>query len=109
MQSSITAVVISFSNSMFPIFGISVGVYYLFINSWRIIVFILVVITGITTLLSYMYIEESPRWLLLNKKEEEKHSKCFAYLEIIKSEEFIHCFLSFVYFFYELLWANTQY
>ena len=100
MQSSITAVVISFSNSMFPIFGISVGVYYLFINSWRIIVFILVVITGITTLLSYMYIEESPRWLLLNKKEEEKHSKCFAYLEIIKLKSqqknlFIVSFLSF--------------
>ena len=62
--------------------------------------FILVVITGITTLLSYMYIEESPRWLLLNKKEEEKHSKCFAYLEIIKLKSqqkilFIVSFLSF--------------
>ena len=99
MQSSITAVVISISNSMFPILGISVGVYYIFINSWRIIVLILVVITGITTLLSYMYVEESPRWLVLNKKQ-EKHSKCFAYLEIIKLKSqqknlFIVSFLSF--------------
>ena len=116
MQSSITAVAISISNSMFPILGISVGVYYLFINSWKSIVFILVIITLATTILSYLYVEESPRWMIMNEnmdsnddeEEEEENlmtnkktkARCISYIEIIKLKSqqknlFIVSFLTF--------------
>ena len=94
MQSSITAVVISISNSMFPILGFSVGIYYIFVNSWKSIVFILVIITTTTTTLSYIYVDESPRWLMLYKNKESNNElqqslinkvevRSFSYIEII--------------------------
>ena len=114
MHSSTNAIVISVSNAMFPILGFSVGIYYIFINSWKSIVFILVIITTITTTLSYIYVDESPRWLQLYrnnfKKDDDdeanealihrKKVRSFSYLEIIglhsqRKNLIIVCFLTF--------------
>ena len=111
MQSSITAVVISISNSMFPILGFSVGIYYIFVNSWKSIVFILVIITTTTTTLSYIYVDESPRWLMLYKNKESNNEleqslinkvevRSFSYIEIInlKSQQKNLLIVSFLTF-----------
>lgn len=71
MQNSISGIVISISNTMFPIFGILIGLYYLFINSLQILLVILILLTTITVILSYIYIVESPRWLMSQKRIDE--------------------------------------
>lgn len=59
------------NQAIFPITGILIGIFFLFINNWRILFFITLCFNGISIYLSQYYLMESPRWLNSQKRYEE--------------------------------------
>ena len=59
---------ISLSNSMFPILGITVGIYYKLFNNLIIILIIVNILVFSILILSFKYIVESPLWLISQKR-----------------------------------------
>ena len=59
---------ISLSNSMFPILGITVGIYYKLFNNLIIILIIVNILVFFILILSFKYIIESPLWLISQKR-----------------------------------------
>jgi len=55
----------------FPLTGILIGIFFLLINNWKILFFIICFLNGIAIYLSQHYLMESPRWLNSQKRYEE--------------------------------------
>lgn len=62
---------ISLANSMFPILGMLSGVYFIFINKLLYILLFVTVLVILIFLLSMIYMVESPKWLITQKKYKE--------------------------------------
>ena len=56
-------VIMSFNNAIFPVSGLLVAVYFIFVNNWRLLFFISSILSFIAVLISQKYFVESPRWL----------------------------------------------
>ena len=65
---------ISLSNSMFPILGILVGIYYKIFNNLIIILIIVNFLVFFILLLSFKYIVESPLWLISQKRYSDTYN-----------------------------------
>ena len=76
---NIAGIVMSITNAVYPLTGIAVGLYFMFVNNWRLLFLITTVIHIVVTYLVLKYFVESPRWLNSQKKTEE----CLATLRII--------------------------
>ena len=62
---------ISLANSMFPILGMLSGVYFIFINKLFFIFLFITILVILIFLLSMIYMVESPKWLITQKKYKE--------------------------------------
>ena len=65
---------ISLSNSMFPILGILVGIYYKIFNNLIIILIIVNFLVFFILILSFKYIVESPLWLISQKRYSDTYN-----------------------------------
>ena len=68
---NIAGIVMSVVNAVYPLTGIVVGVYFMFINNWRLLFFLTSVLNTVVTLFTLKYFVESPRWLNSQKKTDE--------------------------------------
>lgn len=68
---NISNIIMSFTNAIFPLSGIVIGLFFYFINNWRLLFFILSVIEISTAYLALKYFTESPRWLNSQQKNDE--------------------------------------
>ena len=62
---------ISLANSMFPILGMLSGLYFIFINKLFYILLFITILVILIFLLSMIYMVESPKWLISQKKYKE--------------------------------------
>jgi putative MFS transporter len=62
------AILFSINNSMFPISGVFIMIFFLTINSWKLCFKISFLISFFACILSFKYFCESPRWLLAQNK-----------------------------------------
>lgn len=69
--------IMSINNAIFPMSGILVALFFMFINNWRLLFFITTSISLILALIAKKYFIESPRWL--NSK-----NKLFECLDTLK-------------------------
>lgn len=76
---NIAGIIISFTNAIYPISGITIGCFFMFINNWRVLFLITTLLHALVTFLTLKYFVESPRWLNCQKKTEE----CLATLGLI--------------------------
>ena len=76
---SISNIIMSFTNAIYPLSGIGVGLYFYYINNWRLLFFIFSIIEIIVTYLALKYFIESPRWL----NSQQLNDKCLECLEQI--------------------------
>lgn len=76
MKTKEIAIIISISNAMFPILGILVGLYFKWFNKigWKGCVGGLIFISVLTTILSLIYIKETPKWESVKEKENESEN-----------------------------------
>lgn len=71
LPSSKTGIIMGITNGIYPIFGILMGFFYLFINNWRILYFLTAVIHIFVTFFCLKYFQESPRWLASQGNKDE--------------------------------------
>ena len=76
---SIAGIVMSITNAIYPLSGISIGFFFIFVNNWRILFLFTTIIHSIVTFLTVKYFVESPRWLNSQKKTQD----CLETLGII--------------------------
>ena len=76
---NIAGIIMSFTNAIYPFSGITIGLFFMFINNWRVLFFITTLVHVIVTYLTLKYFVESPRWLNCQKKTDE----CLATLGLI--------------------------
>jgi OCT family organic cation transporter-like MFS transporter 4/5 len=57
------AILMSVNNAIFPATGIACALFFMFINNWRLLFFISTIMMAITTVITFKYFIESPRWL----------------------------------------------
>ena len=71
LPSSITGTVMGILNALYPLGGIFIGLFFIYVNSWRMLYFIFFIFHVLITYLTLKYFTESPRWLnAMGKKEE---------------------------------------
>ena len=76
-----SGIIMSINNAVFPLTGILLAFFFMFINNWRLLFCITSLITFTSAALAYKYFLESPRWL--NSKN--KMNECFeTFREIAK-------------------------
>ena len=71
LPSSTSGIVIGVLNALYPLGGVLVGFFFMFINSWRCLYLIIVLIHIPVTYLTLKYFTESPRWLNVQGRKEE--------------------------------------
>jgi len=71
LSSQISGLIMSFSNSFYPLSGILLSIYFMTINNWRLFFVITSIISIITSYYILIYFPESPRWLFVKGKIKE--------------------------------------
>ena len=56
-------VIMSLNNAIFPLSGLLVSIYFIFVNNWRLLFIISSFLSFLAVLISQKYFVESPRWL----------------------------------------------
>jgi MFS family permease len=74
-----SGIIMSLNNAVFPLTGILLAFFFMYINNWRILYVITSFITFLTAMLGYKFFLESPRWL--NSKN--RMTECFDTLKKI--------------------------
>jgi OCT family organic cation transporter-like MFS transporter 4/5 len=73
------ALLMSANSAIFPITGIVCALYFMFVNNWRLLFFISTSMMLVTTIVTYKYFLESPRWL----SSKNKITECIEVLKKI--------------------------
>ena len=60
---NVSGIVMSVTNGIYPMTGIAVGFFFLFVNNWRLLFIFSTIIHCFVTYLTVSYFFESPRWL----------------------------------------------
>jgi len=63
LDRSTAGIIMSLNNAVFPFAGILIGLFFLYVNKWRLLFFISSVLSLLCVFLSQRYFLESPRWL----------------------------------------------
>ena len=56
-------IIMSMNNAIFPVTGILMSIYFIFVNNWHLLIFISCIFSLIAVYISLKYFVESPRWL----------------------------------------------
>jgi MFS family permease len=73
LDSKFSGIIMSLNNAVFPMTGILLAFFFMYINNWRVLFCITSLSTLLTAFLGYKYFLESPRWL--NSKN--RMTECF--------------------------------
>lgn len=68
---NIAGIIMSLTNAIYPLTGITVGFYFMFINNWRLLFVFTTSLNVLVCYLTYKYFVESPRWLNSQKRTDE--------------------------------------
>ena len=60
---NLSNLIMSFTNAIYPLSGITVGFYFLIINNWRLLFLFTTILQFSVTYLAIKYFKESPKWL----------------------------------------------
>jgi MFS family permease len=88
-----SGMVMSINNAIFPAVGILISLFFLFINSWRLLFLITFFFSCLITYLTFKYFVESPRWLNSKNRIVDCIDKLKAIAEINGTLENLNKFL----------------
>lgn len=88
-----SGMIMSLNNAVFPLSGILLVFFFMYINNWRILFVITSIITLLTALLGYKYFLESPRWLSSKNKMIECYDTLKKMAQINGKEENFKSFI----------------